>query len=103
GGLERARVIRPRGDREYELGAAGPGWLEAFGLDEAALRGSRRSFARRCLDWTERRPHVAGALGAALAAPVLALGWLVRRPGPRPLRITPRGARELRDRFGIVA
>ena len=101
--LEKARVIRPQGERDYELGPEGPAWLAALGLDAAALRRSRRSFARRCLDWTEGRPHLAGALGAALSSRLMALGWLARLPRTRALRITHRGARELERRFGIVA
>jgi DNA-binding transcriptional ArsR family regulator len=100
--LERSRVIRVRGERDYELGPEGAAWFEAFGLDITALRRSRRSFARRCLDWTERRPHVAGALGTALAARLITLEWIARIPRTRALRITHRGMRELERRFGIV-
>jgi DNA-binding transcriptional ArsR family regulator len=101
--LERSRVIRLRGERDYELGPEGPIWFEALGLDPAALSRSRRTFARRCLDWTERRPHLAGALGAALFSRLMALGWLARLPKTRALRITHRGAGELEGRFGILA
>jgi DNA-binding transcriptional ArsR family regulator len=101
--LERSRVIRLRGERDYELGPEGPIWFEALGLDAAALCRSRRTFARRCLDWTERRPHLAGALGAALFSRLMALGWVVRLPKTRALRITHRGAGELEGRFGILA
>jgi len=73
-----------------------------LGVDADALRGSRRSFARRCLDWTERRPHLAGALGAALLSRLLALGWVARLPETRAVRITHRGARELEGRLGIL-
>jgi DNA-binding transcriptional ArsR family regulator len=99
--LERDKVIRTSGERDYQLGARGIAWMADLGLDVAALRSSRRAFARRCLDWTERRPHVAGALGAALCARMLSLGWIARRPGTRALRITLRGARELQARAGI--
>jgi DNA-binding transcriptional ArsR family regulator len=101
--LERSRVIRLRGERDYELGPEGPIWFETLGLDAAALCRSRRTFARRCLDWTERRPHLAGALGAALFSRLMALGWVVRLPKTRALRITHRGAGELEGRFGILA
>jgi DNA-binding transcriptional ArsR family regulator len=101
--LERSRMIRLRGERDYELGPEGPIWFEALGLDTAALRRSRRAFARRCLDWTERRPHLAGALGAALFSRLMELGWVVRLPKTRALRITHRGAGELEGRFGILA
>jgi DNA-binding transcriptional ArsR family regulator len=101
--FEKSRMIQLRGERDYELGPEGPTGFEAFGLDTAVLRGSRRRFARRCLDWTERRPHVAGALGAALFSRLIALKWVARLPQTRALRITHRGAGELEGRFGILA
>jgi len=93
--LETSGVLLARGERDYELGPVGPEWLERLGLNAEALRGSRRAFARRCLDWTERKPHLAGALGAALLSRLLTLGWVARLPQSRALRITHRGAREL--------
>lgn len=101
--LERSGVIQLQGERDYDLGPEGPDWFAALGLDAAVLRRSRRAFARRCLDWTERRPHLAGALGAALSSRLMALGWVARLPKTRALRITHRGAREMDHRFGIVA
>jgi DNA-binding transcriptional ArsR family regulator len=100
--LESSRVIRRCGDTEYEFGPKGEAWFENLGVDVEALRRGRRSFARQCLDWTERRPHLAGALGAALCARLLALGWVARRPKTRALRITQPGVREFRRRFGIA-
>jgi DNA-binding transcriptional ArsR family regulator len=101
--FENSRMIQLRGERDYELGPEGRIGFEAFGLDTAGLRSSRRRFARRCLDWTERRPHVAGALGAAILSRLIALGWVARLPKTRALRITHRGAGELEGRFGILA
>ena len=101
--LETSRVIRPRGERDYELGPDGHAWFERLGIDTKSFFGSRRSFARRCLDWTERKPHLAGALGAALFTRLVALGWVARLPKTRALRITLRGASELEGRFRIVA
>jgi DNA-binding transcriptional ArsR family regulator len=101
--LETSRVIRARGARDYELGPAGRAFFGGIGVDAAAVRRQHRLFARRCVDWTERRPHLAGALGAALHARLLALGWFAPLRGTRAVRLTPRGAREMRDRFGIVA
>ncbi len=101
--LETSRVIRVRGERDYELGPEGQAWFKRLDVDTDALRGLRRSFARRCLDWTERKPHLAGALGATLFARLVALGWVAPLPRTRALRITHRGAREMEDRFGIVA
>ena len=100
--LESSEVLSPCREREYELGPRGEAWFTGLGLNIAALRRSRRSFARRCLDWSERRPHLAGALGAALCSRLLVLGWVARRPKTRALRITERGERELRDRLEIT-
>ena len=101
--LEKFDVIRTSGERDYTLGPKGRAWFAELEIDADALRASRRNFARRCLDWTERKPHLAGALGAALFSRILADGWIARCRGTRALRITHRGAREMQNRFGFVA
>ena len=65
-------------------------YRDAFGVDIATLAG-RRPLVRACTDWTERRPHLAGALGAAILTSMLDRGWLARRPDGRALNITSRG------------
>jgi DNA-binding transcriptional ArsR family regulator len=101
--LQNLKVIRTRGARDYTLGPKGPAWFADPNINVLALGCSRRTFARRCLDWTERKPHLAGALGAALFSRMLDAGWIVRRRGTRALRVTHRGARELQTRFGLIA
>jgi DNA-binding transcriptional ArsR family regulator len=101
--LEERKVIRAVGEREYELGADGRRWFVELGVDVDGLRQTRRAFARRCLDWTERRPHLAGALGAAMFSRMLQAGWIARRRETRVVRITHVGAKELPGRLGIVA
>jgi len=100
--LEKSEVIRPRGKREYELGRAGRAWFANLGIDVDSLLRSRRAFARQCVDWNERRPHIAGALGAALCSRLISLGWVASRRDTRALRITPHGARELHSRLGVT-
>jgi DNA-binding transcriptional ArsR family regulator len=100
--LETARVIRPSGVREYDVDREGAEWFAAFGIDLDTVRRSRRSFALQCNDWTERRSHLAGALGAALLSRLLALGWMAHRPNTRVLRITHRGEQNLRAQFGVA-
>jgi DNA-binding transcriptional ArsR family regulator len=65
--------------------------LRDVGIDSAALASARRPLFRCCTDWTERRPHVAGALGAALLHHYLDDGWLLRVEDSRKLLVTPRG------------
>ncbi len=72
-------------------------FLVRLGVDVAGARARKRVFARACLDWSERRPHLAGALGAVLADAALDQGWVWRRPNDRGLRVTPKGAAQLRE------
>jgi hypothetical protein len=75
--------------------------LAQLGLDLAAVAGRGRPACRICVDWSERRPHLGGAVGAALAQRLLALGWLERRGAGRALLVTPLGRVGLHARFGI--
>jgi DNA-binding transcriptional ArsR family regulator len=76
--------------------------LRDFGIEVDRLCGKHRAFCRPCLDWIERRPHLAGALGAAIAQRVLELGWVERTRDSRALTVTPTGHRGLSDLFGVV-
>jgi DNA-binding transcriptional ArsR family regulator len=83
----------------------GLAFLARIGLDAdviAARRGKRsgRVLCRPCLDWSERRPHLAGAIGTALCAHCFERGWLRRIDGTRAVAITPQGARVFREEFG---
>ena len=79
---------------------AAPAALALLGVSETRPAGSRRPRLRDCLDWSERRPHLAGALGAALLTSLLDRGWLVRRRTPRAVRLTRAGAGALAIAFG---
>jgi DNA-binding transcriptional ArsR family regulator len=84
---------------------AGLAFLGQIGVDIEALtaRSTRRGariMCRPCLDWSERRPHLAGAVGAALCALRFEKSWIRRIEGTRAVAITPRGARVFRDTFG---
>lgn len=89
--LVRADALRPVGGRDYQVTLGGEELLGGLGVDVAELRRQRRAFARRCLDWTERSPHLSGALGAALLDRLLDLGWLAPGPVPRGLVLTDAG------------
>jgi DNA-binding transcriptional ArsR family regulator len=85
----------------YDVTAAGDAAFDALGLDVAAARGQRRRFACDCLDWSERRPHLGGALGAALLKVLLARRWLEQDLDSRALSVTSAGRRELASRLGV--
>lgn len=73
------------------LGADGERFVADLGIDLSKLRASRRPLCRCCLDWSERRDHLAGSLGAAFLDTVLARGWARRDAGSRAIRFTPPG------------
>jgi len=84
-----------------EVTAAGVAFFTRFGTDLKSPSGSHRIFCRACLDWSERRYHVAGFLGAEIWRRCLELGWLARRRDTRAISVTPAGRRGLRDTLGI--
>jgi hypothetical protein len=100
--LEWISVISGEQDSAYDLTHAGAKALGCLGIDVQAMRTARRRFAYPCLDWSERRPHLGGALGAALLATLLKKKWMVPEPDSRALRVTPLGQREMLKRLGIV-
>src|SRR6516164_8083544 len=81
-------------------GAAGAATLTSFGLNIGALERGRRRFAGACLDWTERKPHLNGALGAAMTTRLLGLHWIERGSRRRAVRVTPAGCEGLASTFG---
>lgn len=87
-------------DGNYRLSAAGSNAMSALGIDVAALQRQRRRFACPCLDWSERRFHLGGALGAAILQLALRQGWAEREFDSRALRITPKGQQRLLSAFG---
>lgn len=90
-------------DRDnFDLTQRGEAWLDTLGIDADVLRQRRRSVARACLDWTERRPHLAGSAGAALTTALFAQRSISRLPGSRAVRITPAGANWLEHELGIT-
>ena len=95
-------LIRAEG-RDFVVTLDGTEWFHEFGLDVEGIRRGRRHFARQCLDWSERRHHLAGALGAAFTNRLLELKWVERVLRGRAVRVTPAGfvgfERELRIKF----
>jgi DNA-binding transcriptional ArsR family regulator len=78
-------------DQSYALTAQGSKWLNQWNIDENQLRKGRRMFARTCLDWSERRSHLAGALGAAITNRLFENGWITRTSINRAVHLTEEG------------
>lgn len=91
-GLCSAKFLVER-ENAYDITEAGSRWLARMGISLAHI--PVRPLARLCNDWSERKPHVAGPLGDALAARLLALKWVVRCREPRIVRLTEAGRRGL--------
>jgi DNA-binding transcriptional ArsR family regulator len=108
-GVGLADCLSERGHVELssEGGAVTPAGLAFFGEFGLDLRPGGKSgarvFCRPCLDWSERRLHIGGTLGAALAARCFALNWLRRHDDSRAIAVTPAGRQGFRDRFGLAA
>jgi hypothetical protein len=98
--LRRENIIRASG-QIYKTTESGSRWLNDIGIESDELQLERRLFATQCLDFTERRPHLGGALGAALLERMIALEWVVKSRVPRALRVTLRGKSELNKRLGV--
>jgi DNA-binding transcriptional ArsR family regulator len=92
-----------RDDVTYDLTVLGSRELALLGIDVAPLRAARRRLACACLDWSERRPHVGGAVGAALLKLAMQRKWVVKDLDSRALRVTKLGEREFPARFGVSA
>lgn len=92
-------VLSEEGGEVTDSGAA---FLLDFGVDLDVARQKRRRFCRPCLDWTERRLHIGGGVGAALAARCFELGWFARRRDSRALAISPTGRNGLGEVFGLA-
>lgn len=84
-----------------EITDSGVAFFRDFGVDLAAARSRRRIFCRPCLDWTERRPHLGGTVGAVLAKRCFDLNWLQRMRDGRALIVTLAGRRGLSETFGL--
>jgi hypothetical protein len=100
----RPNAARPSDTREdsYRLTPQGARAFTSLGIDVDATRNLRRRFAYACLDWSERRPHLGGALGAALLHLALKKRWVTQQLDSRILTLTGTGRREMHARFGLA-
>ncbi|MFC3067834.1 ArsR/SmtB family transcription factor [Phenylobacterium soli] len=99
--MEEAGLIAAEGEDRCHLTPAGEARLAELGVDLSGLPRNRRGPLRPCIDWTERRRHLAGPVAARLLDRLFALGWLERGPEGRAARLTPAGRASLRERFGL--
>jgi DNA-binding transcriptional ArsR family regulator len=99
--LQEHGYIRPAADKQFEVTPAGAAWFSGVGLDVRALKPTRRGVARQCLDWTERRHHLAGPLGVQFLNVLCAKGWLRRSKSSRAVEVTPKGWTGLKKQLGV--
>ena len=85
----------------YDLTETGARSLETLGIDVSAIRAQRRRFAYACVDWSERQPHIGGALGCAILRAALRQEWFVQNLDSRALTLTSLGRRQMQARFGL--
>ena len=90
------------GEGGGQVTTKGTRFLSDFGIDLAGAGRRRRAFCRPCLDWSERRPHLAGSIGSALAARCFELGWIEHTQENRALVITDTGRNGFAEEFGII-
>jgi len=88
-------------DSGFALRKKGELAFTEFGIDLERLRSTRRRFVRLCLDWSGRRPHLGGALGASLFSRIHELGWIKREKNTRAVSVTNRGRQGFHNWFGI--
>ncbi|WP_413991233.1 ArsR/SmtB family transcription factor [Labrys okinawensis] len=106
-GVEVACALQTRGllvagaDKQFEVTPAGAQWFGAMGLDVTKIKPNRRGLARQCLDWTERRYHLAGPLGVQFTSLLGAKGWIRRSACSRAVEVTPEGWIGLRRHLGM--
>jgi DNA-binding transcriptional ArsR family regulator len=99
--LEQRRLLRARRGA-VELTASGKRFCEEMGIDIEALARGRRPLCRACLDWSMRRSHLAGSVGAAVLRLCLDLGWARREKGSRVVSFTAAGERSFREWFAVA-
>lgn len=98
--LESKKIIQ-QSKMDYDITNKGWRWLAEFGITKEMLLNKRRPVARQCLDWSERRPHLAGQLGALMLEKMLQQNWFKKMKFSRELIVTSKGKSELLRQFGI--
>jgi DNA-binding transcriptional ArsR family regulator len=86
----------------FELTPLGEAFFDSVGMELSLLKRKRRAFTCKCLDWSERKFHLAGALGNSLLLYTLEENWIERIPSTRAIRVTNKGMKGFKDVFGII-
>ena len=100
-GLQERKLIIPAPEKRFDVTDAGIAWFGAHGLEVRTLKPTRRGLARQCLDWTERRHHLAGPLGVTFLNVLCSNGWLRGSRESRAVHVTPKGRSALRRELDI--
>lgn len=100
--LQANGVLLPAGGRAFAVTRHGREWFAELGIEVAGTDGADAKVARQCIDWTERRPHVAGAAGVGMYRRFVALKWIVPAKNTRAVRVTLDGKRQLWKRLRIA-
>lgn len=95
------KALEPIDERDHRVTPTGRELMARLGIEMAPLEQSRRVVARSCLDWTERRPHLAGALPSQLLTMMVQEGWMRRQPSGRAVLVTPKGTAALIAVLGL--
>ena len=100
--LQSNGVLLPASGRAFAVTQRGREWFKELGIDVVGTDGADPKVARQCIDWTERRPHVAGAVGVGMYKRFVAMKWIVPAKNARAVRVTLDGKRELWKRLRIA-
>jgi len=97
-----SRKILEVSHQDFKISSSGIKWFDSLDISIVELKGSKRALARQCLDWSEKRPHISGAVGAALANKLFDLKWLQRVKNSRIVSVTPLGQKKIYDLLDLM-
>ena len=96
------QIVHQHGE-SFDVTSDGTAWFAHFGIEIPELQKKRRAFAVTCIDWSERKPHLAGSLGAAIVGQMIERSWIVQSEQSRAVKVTEIGRRMLEQELGIKA
>lgn len=100
--LQTEGLLQPASNKTFTITHSGVAWLQDLGIATTWTDKTSGGVAKECLDWSERRPHLAGSVGVAMYKRFLALEWIVHLPKTRAVRVTITGKRELWKRLRLA-